>query len=418
MAEVLPRDVLARFGARTLLRYGTPTQRKLQADKGGEAFKETFTRPDAQACATYFDRAGTMRIAAAGKLRCQWRDTDGDGVGDVPSFLIENPGATNLIENSNYEIDAVGSVVKNGSTLLRDNAQAILGSWSLKMTVANAATSGVSFTKRDGTRMAGVATTAYTGSAWVFATGAAIGGNLRLYVDWFDAGSVYLSTSACGAAQTLVQGWQRIGGFGAIAPANSVTAIPYLVTNTATGVWSVWVDLPQWEVGEVASSAIPTGAGALSRASDIVTLPLRWGPQDMTARFTLLRPLWADAVGDIGGTQILARIGGNVVPTLDLGGRTGVRQFYGRIQPNGSLTSVNIPAGSLLDFIVQFRSLQTAGGAGIDVGTGLQAFSGPEPGFPMFGLQTIELVAFGAAEVVDFQLVRGLRTLAEMQAMP
>src|SRR5690349_23739750 len=87
MAEVFPQNILLRVGGRTLMRHGVLAV--AGARRGLVDVPITFTRADATTCATYVDRDGILRVAAAGVPRIEWVDLDGDGIRETPGILLE-----------------------------------------------------------------------------------------------------------------------------------------------------------------------------------------------------------------------------------------------------------------------------------------------------------------------------------------
>lgn len=94
-----PSDIIARVGARTLLRYGVASRRLATIARGGEQMAEIFSRPDPVACASFGDPGGVLRLAEAGRLRLDWVDLNGDGIAEQACLLLEN-GVTNWALNN------------------------------------------------------------------------------------------------------------------------------------------------------------------------------------------------------------------------------------------------------------------------------------------------------------------------------
>jgi hypothetical protein len=187
-----------------------------------------------------------------------------------PYLLLEAVGM-NLIENSDYEVDAVGSVLVNLSTIARDNAQAFNGAWSLKITSGASVQSGVIWQLRSGSRIPATAATTYTISVWVYAPAASVGTTWALHLQWFNSVPAVISTSDS-PNFVLVAGWQRLT-FTATAPAATVTVQPFLGTVANSAGLIIWADVPQFEAQAFATSAIPTGVGAVTRNADNCSVP-------------------------------------------------------------------------------------------------------------------------------------------------
>lgn len=254
-------------GGDVLAKYGTLTRRYQIPQLGGEGMKEVFTRAGT---AWAVGKNGLLVPYAANVPRVEYA-IDPVTLVQQPYLLLEAAG-TNLIENSDCEADLVGYALNNGAVITRDNAQALSGSWSCKVvTAALTNSSGVALTPRAGGRFAAVAGTTYTLSGWVFASGAAIGKQLRLEVDWYNGGA-FLSANAA-TLPALVAGWQRCV-LTAPAPATTTLGSPFFMTSTAGDpTYTFWLDVPQFEASAFPTSAIPTGVAAVARNNEGCAVP-------------------------------------------------------------------------------------------------------------------------------------------------
>lgn len=423
-----PSEILVRAGGRTLQRFG------VLAIGGGsrrtlEEITEVFARADATKCATYLDRDGTMRMASANVPRIHYTgllDAKGE-----PIFgpLIDNT-VQNLIENSNYEADAVGSGARAGSTVVRDGTNPRLGSWGLKVTTANLIQSGVTILKRDGGRIVAAAATQYAVSFDVFAPTASVGKTLRVGMEWWNSVPASISQTA-GAAVALVAGWQRLS-FSVQSPAGTAFAVPFIETDSAEGVFDFWIDVPQFELGFFSTSPIATGTGALTRQEDDLRLPLPFGARNLTVLARIGRPNWADLAGNIGFGPGLFTIGVNL-PVVMAFADANNRQFGCQIRDGTTIQGpalANIPAGNELAPCFQFRNLTTGGLAKQDVGdgSGYGADSDAALSFSVFGSAGVSVIRLGwrtgasgvalGSVISDLIVANGLFTRAEMLAIP
>jgi len=417
--EVMERNILLRVGGRTLQRYGVLAVGSVGIGRT-EEIKETFTRADATTCATYIDRDGIIRLAAANVPRIEWVDLDGDGIRETPGILLEGI-RQNLLDNSDYEADIVGSGSYAGSTVVRDNAHALRGSWALKCTTVLNTFSGIVITTRSGAKPAASPGSVYSASGWVFATGSAIGQAMRVQIDWYN-GAAYISTSA-GTPVTLVAGWNRLLVAGT-APGSTTGVVVDIITNTAAQpVFDVWVDVPQFELGAFASSAIPTLTVPLTRAADSLTLPFNFGPMDLTALARMARPIHADASGDLGSEPQVYRIS-TTSPVIRGNFQQATRLLRSFIDSTGTdvQQTTGIPAGAELKMCVQYRLLTTGGLTKLDVGSGFTAESSAAGPIASFGIQTLEVGGTTTGSLygvlLDLLVIRDLHTLAEALAVP
>lgn len=396
MAEVFPRDLLLRFGARTLLRYGTPTHRKRPADKGGEAFQESFTRADATPCATYFDRAGLLRTAAANKLRLHWIDTNGDGVVDFPTFLLEATGdMTNRVLWNRDLTNAAWTKVT--ATPAKDQV-GIDG-------VANSASSLLA-TAANATCLQAIVLT----NRALFQTA---------YVKRLVGAGVVQMTMDGGATWTaiaLTAAWTRFS-----IPTQTI-ANPSVGFRLVANGDKIAVDFVQNEGGSTATSPLATTVAAVSRQADLVTLPLSFGPQPLTI-YTKFVETGNQVIG-IGQPRIY-RLGqdNNNAPELYLTNNGGYSARWDN-GVSGLQASLVALAPALGDVVETSHTLDATGliqltesvnGGAPVVG----AASGAAPLTPAFIAGA--LVYVGRASQIalhDLIIKRGVHTLAEMQAIP
>lgn len=184
---------------------------------------------------------------------------------------------TNLIDNSGYEIDAVGSTAYGGATIVRDTTQAYDGVASLKVTTVLNTFSGAVARMRAGTGIPASPTTAYAASVRVFGTGAAIGQTVRVQIDWYN-GAAYISTTS-GSAVALVSGWQTLPIATATSPGTTTLAFVNIICSTAAQPSFIfWMDLPQFETGSIGHPGISTGTAPGTSSTTGSTLYITGGP--------------------------------------------------------------------------------------------------------------------------------------------
>lgn len=425
---IAPSDVLFRAGGRTLARQGVPVRRLFLPARGGEQMAEVFARADATTCATFLDRAGTARLASAGRLRCHWADVNADGIYETPALLSEGP-RTNLIENGNSEADIVGWNGAAGTeTLTRDNAQALCGGWACKVVTVNAVASGCWWNPRAGGRIAAAAATTYTLSVWIYGTGTAVGKTMLLAINWWNAVPAVISTSVTGAI-AIAAGWNRYT-FTATSPAGTISCQPLFYTSAAQGVFTFWADLATFTAAAFAdqSPGIATGAGQATRASEDLTAPVNFGPMDLSVYAEILRPPQFDAVGAIADASGIFDLGDAADNHLWFYGDSGSRSLFAAVIAQGQ-TSLPAqpapPAGALVEFVVQLKGCATGPQVALDTGAGLGAFSAPAAK-PLLAWanQRIRIggITNGAHRLwggmIDLIVARGLHAMPEFRLVP
>jgi hypothetical protein len=316
------------------------------------------------------DQLGGLRKTVHSQPRFGFLDEDADGLYESPHLLLERSRAQ-LPENADLEGDATGYVAA-AAAITRDatGTRAPSGLASLKVTTTNAASSGVFIRKRDGTRMAAAAATIYTGAVWIYlpAGHPAIGKTLKLQYDWYNVTPAFISSSTS-TAKVLVAGINRLA-FTATSPAATVTVDMLVATDVIEGIFDFWIDLPSFEAGEWATSAMPTNSdvGGLVRTAEDFIITTAYNPpmigQEMTI-YTEFTPLWP-RTGTIAATNpgILTQGGIGTFAVdgkscIDLIRDTGTATLQARISVNeaGAVGSaVAIPAAGRVRALIQVRA--------------------------------------------------------------
>lgn len=390
MAEVMPSDVLLRVGGRTMARHGVAAV--AGARRGAVDVPPTFARADAATCATYIDRDGIVRTAAANLLRVEWVDLDGDGVRESPGLLLEGSRANVVL----WDRDLTNAAwVKTTMTAAKDQTgiDGAANSASSLLATAGNATCLQAITLGSSQRAQAVWVKRLVGS-----------GTINMTMD----------NGATWTVITLTANWTRV-----TIPSQTL-ANPTVGFRIVTNADKIAVDYVQNENGAFESSALATTTAAVTRAADSLTLPFNFGPMDTTVLYRMARPVWADAVGDIGFFPSLVDIS-TANPRYEVFFNQTTRQFNARSGDSGSGAAANIPAGASLVFTSQHKNAATLPAVAVDVGSGLTAFDTGAVAFTAFANQTIRpstpvVGLYGV--LLDLMVLRGLFTLAEASAVP
>lgn len=443
MADVEVRDILLRCGGRTLQRTGFLAA--MGAGRGYVEVKETFTRADATTCRTFMDRdmgsGQFLRLAEANKVRIEY-PTALSGLVDAFGYPYCGPlleGTRKNIAHFTRDLTNAFWTKESSDTVTADAGQAADGSVTADKVVEFAATSIHGFNRS----FACAAGDSLCWSAVVEAAGRNVfqmmvrsDAEVNGFRGQFDASTGVYTPQTVQGTGTLYNGGMiklRNGKYrawisGKVDPA-ATAALARLNYNNPAGTISYLGDGAsgmiisdmQFEVGTFPSSIIPALAGSdvTGAADSSILLPFNQGPVDMTVLTRIARPVWVDIIGDVLiGSQQMGRIGGAGGPNIDWGGRSAIRDFYSRANNFGGLATGTIPAGSALSYSAQFKNLTTGGQTALDAGSGLSVFTSAATAFTKYGVQTVEvgLILYGV--LLDMIIARGLRTKAEMEAIP
>lgn len=438
MTAVRVPDVLLRISPKMLDRYQSLCV--AGAGRGRVVpLPYTFARADASTCATYIDRDGLVRKAAANVPRIEVVDLDGDGVRETPGLLLEGSRQNLLLRSE--EIDnaawskttvtfgANADVAPDGATTADRLIEGALSQehvvWQTPSATADVRHAFSVFAKA-GSR------------SWVRLTIRDVNSPTGMVQAWFNLATGVLgtvqSTGVGSGAQAFIEkvgnGWYRCKLIGAcnagdttplatVGPTTGDTVQIY--TGDGTSYISVWG--AQFENNTpIPSSYIPTTTVAVTRAADSLTVPFNFGPMDVTVLARVARPVHADAAGTLGVFPGLYDIGNGVTGFCRAYFDSTTRVLVADLG-NGTPTAA-IPAGAELKLCGQYKNLLTGGQARLDVGSGFGAFGTAVAGFSAFGSQVVRVggVIGGTGPLfgvlLDLIIARGAFTRDELLAIP
>lgn len=433
MAEVFPRDVLVRIGGKTLARYGTPLWRRRPADKGGEENKESFSRADAQTCATFIDRSGILRVAQAGRLRQQWYDLDGDGTYETPVLLTEPSGVQAF--TFARQLDNAAWTRSNLFTVTPNVGTAPDGTLTADKIVESAA-NAEHFLQRptgavtDNTLQSWSAFAAASTRTWVFLRTLDKANVVRR--SWFNTATGLWGTIDGGHT---VRSWKLANGYriacnfnasaGATAPSVGLglatgDGVSAYLGDGASGVFGWGL---QFEVDRVFPTSFVYSDAAVTRAADVLAANAYFGPQatglTIYSKFleagNHLLGVGQPRVWWLGKTDLSA-------PFLGLQNNGG---YSLRWNPGSGLVSALVAVGPVPGDTVEgidtlqgqtiTRTQSINGGAAVVGGPSVATGAIPAA----FSAPTLSILLSGmTVELVDLIIARGIRTLADMQAVP
>lgn len=172
----------------------------------------------------------------------------GAGCGGPTAPTPGTDSPANMIENNDYEVDLAGVEPVNGAPaiLARDNAHAMHGAWSVRVTTTDLEWSGVRPMRRLGPTFPYELFPITTGltycfSAWVYGTPTVVGKAMVIGISWRD--SLNNRLAYVEGRYLLATGWQQFVVTGA-PPGNAVYAATYVSQRPAQGVWDFWFDVP------------------------------------------------------------------------------------------------------------------------------------------------------------------------------
>lgn len=426
-------DVLLRVGGRTLLRHGVLAS----AGAGRVEVAHTFARADASTCATYIDRSGLVRLAAANVPRIEWVDLDGDGVRETPGILLEGAGANRVTYSDDFSNwTQILTPTRVGGTI-------DLGEIDLSELGDNNATSGqIEGFRLTGT-FAGAGATPFSivveKSATPAATAARVqvfdttAGAMRLEFDITWSGTTPVVT-IIGSVGTYL-GNQKLSNrdsyrllfqttSGVVDTNASRIDIYPAFGDTDTGtIHAGGVMLGARSVSSLStpSSHIKTTGAVVQRAADSLTLPFNFGPMDLTILARLARPVHADFVGSIGVHLGIYKLS----TALEMFFASATRVIGSDVNGAGSSgISAAIPAGATITPCAQYTGFPGGAKTRLDVGLGFGSFSSTQV-INAFADQvlTVGLSQEGGSDklygvLVDLIIARGLFTRDEMLAIP
>lgn len=444
MAAIRPSDPLFQAGARCLERYGVP------AIAGGgrprtDEFAGTFARADAATVATYIDRDGLIRRAAAHVLRIDYEPYYLGGLltprgGREFGFRLE-PARTNSCLWSEELNTAPWTA--NGATVTANARAAPDGTATMDKLVETALTE-----LHQRFQAITITDSEYVAISCFVAAGER--DRLRfIFVDggtgnYFGAlpnlGTVAVNGTQSGTGTlVLARMWGLPGGIYRVEavgrlPAGVTAARVYCglvdaggnVNYAGDGVsgayyWGVQVErLGIAGPMQGPSSYMKTEGDVVTRAGDALSYPVPWGNEiPFSVGFRMSRPFYADVVGTLGSATIPYIIGtsnGNVRGAFGSGSRV----IEATIDSPGTdqFTNAAIIAGNPINYLANYKDLRTAPKSRVDLGAGMPAYSSGAAAMPGFTNQTIGVGHSGGTAplggvLIDLSVLRGEFTLAE-----
>lgn len=408
-----------------------------------EREKYIFARADGSTCATYIDRSGVVRVAAAGVPRIEWLDLNNDGIRETPGLLIEGTRTNGWVRSeeldnaawtkNNCTISANASGAPDGTTTADHFIESTDGSPQIHFvnqtwpSVTDNTWMCASCFVRAGTRPYLLIQTRNKANAFYDASfnlnGGAFGGSITqvtsgafawmipVAMDGLVGYRCILVCPAGSGATTMLTGFYPATGSGAAAATYQGNG------GASLAMWGFQCEASQ----AFPSSYIKTVSATVTRASDSFTLPFGFGPVDKTVLLKFARPYWADVTGDLGFFPTLLNMGGVNDPNarIEIAGQQTTRNYQARFGTAASQAAAAIPAGAEQKFIVQCKNALTLPAVAVDVGSGPTAFDTGAPAFSQYVNQTLEISHPSVKAFVTFTdilLAQGLFSYAEMLA--
>lgn len=431
MSEVLPKDILLRVGGRTLHRYGVLAV--AGSRRGPVDVPITFTR--AGQVRRYRDRDGVGRKAAADKLAIEYPGNL-SGLVDAEGYPYCGPlidGAHTQIISQPENLAHADWTVRAGTPTLTPGQADPFGGTGAYLLDDNDA--GVSEGIQINPAFTGDATkalaafirpnTAGASSSISLLDDTAVQTRAGVDVDW--TAGVPTPSNAVGLllAEPWSAGWYRfLFQAAGVVAANANRLVLRIGRDNAGDVGSAYFfGVNAWNAPFPSSYQ---GPGESAGVADALSMLFNWGPDvDVTVLTRVARPSWADAAGDLGLPPGVFGLAGGSVPNIRGGAVQTSRSWYGYIDTAGADSNVSsaILAGAEQIVTRQYKNLRTAGQVAVDVGGGLSAFASAADGFSAYGSQTLQVGRATSGQelygvLLDLIIARGLRTRAEMLAIP
>lgn len=423
MASVRESDILFRSGGAEVLRSGAAWRR--QRVDGREVEAPTFARADATTCATYVDRGGLLRTAAAGKLRLSWVDADSDGVFETPVLLLEPSRANVCLQSEDFGTTwaAVGTPTRSAGAgtigvvsmdLIGDDAAGAAEGYSQDVVFTADAVKAVSLFVGQGT-----ATKLFVRLQDVTASAERLGAT----VTWSGGTvSVVAGVGTAFTAERTGNGYRVLLQTTAVTAGNTNRLVIYPGNDsalTAADTGNAYVGGVQCENAPFPSSYIKTTTAAVTRAADSLVFPTGFSPDDnYTIYLRAPRPLWADASGSIGAADLYALNigGGNGQVAVYADDATRVMGVLLDAATTDAQATQSIPAGAI-EVCAQVRNITTGGDVRLDVGSGFGSYSSAASAFSAWASNVATVGSGWGGGIHKLLVARGLFTLAEMQAV-
>lgn len=398
---------------------------------GGNIQRATFSRASA---GNYVNHSGVGQSATLNTLRVEWVDLDGDGIRETPGYLLEGARTQLNANPENFGAWAVtgtpvltsGQADPFGGTaayLLADDDAAAVEFIMQNVTYTGDATKAVSLFAKPGSLA--------TQDARLRDTTA---GASRHHITITWASGVPTLSTAAGAGVLFTPvllngGWYAIAfnANGVVAANNNRIEVFAGSAFVAGNVGNGYIfGVNTWNAPFASSYQGPTLA---ARSADIFTIPLKYGPCDLTVLARIARLAHADAGAstDLGLAPGIFGIG-------DTGPASG-----GQLRASFQQTSRNAEAAidtpttdktgtaaliaGTQTLVAQYRNLTTSGGlTKIDAGGGFGTESTAATPFLSFNGANLHIGRTAAGSelfgvLLDLLVVRGLQTRQTMIAL-
>lgn len=400
MSEVKPSDILLRVSPKLLEKYQSLCV--AGAGRGRVApLPFTFARADASTCATHIDRDGIVRTAAANVPRIEFVDLDADGIRETPGLLLEGSRVNVVLHNRDLT-NAAWTKTNVSAVKDQTGVDGVASSASRITASAGNGTCLQSVTLASSQRLQSCYIKRLVGS-----------GNIDMTT---DNGSTWTTV-------TVTSSWTRVK-----IPAQTL-ANPILGFRIVTNADSVAIDYVQNETGAFESSVIAVTTTAVTRAGDLLTAPVNFGPVPLTALSRIARPAHADVAGSLGSLNPgIFDLGNQSTKHLWHFFDATARNNIVAVEAGGSASSTaSLPAGAALTYAAQMDIETATGKAKVrqDLGSGYGSFSSLTS-TALSSWQTQVLLVgkifntnselFGV--LLDLIVARGLFSKAEMEAVP